>query len=234
MTNNYVVCLKYGDKYSAEYVNKLYSMVKRNLTIPFEFVCFTENSEGIDSEIRVEPLKVQSGITGWWYKPMFFDKQFPLKGTILFFDLDVIIFENIDKLFRFQPGKFCIIRDFTRHQIKDWSKMNSSVFRLETGSLSYVYDNFMSNVKLHTKRFHGDQDFIYSQVQKDFCFWPDEWIQSYKWEMRGKPPTSRVNGVRNFVKPGEPKILPETSVAVFHGEPNPHNCIDPWCASNWC
>jgi hypothetical protein len=79
MANNYVVCLKYGNKYSAEYVNKLYSMVKRNLTIPFEFVCFTENSEGIDSEIRIESLKVQSGITGWWYKPMFFDKQFPLR-----------------------------------------------------------------------------------------------------------------------------------------------------------
>ena len=30
-----------------------------------------------------------------------------------------------------------------------------------------------------------------------------------------------------------PKILPETNVAVFHGEPNPHQCIDPWCKENW-
>ena len=42
-SKNYVVCLKWGNKYSAEYVNKLYSMVKRNLTIDYEFVCFTEN-----------------------------------------------------------------------------------------------------------------------------------------------------------------------------------------------
>ena len=46
---NYVVCLKYGDKYSADYVNKLYNGVKRNLTVPFEFVCYTEDPKGIRS-----------------------------------------------------------------------------------------------------------------------------------------------------------------------------------------
>ena len=68
---NYVVCLKYGDKYSAEYVNRLYNMVKRNLTITYEFVCFTENSKGIDPHIRIEPLPGLP-VTGWWFKPMFF------------------------------------------------------------------------------------------------------------------------------------------------------------------
>ena len=209
-------------------------MVKRNLTVPFEFVCFTEDATNINQDIKIQPLKLIDGVKGWWYKPMFFDKDFPLKGTILFFDLDVIIFNNIDKLFLFQPGKFCIIRDFTRHQIKDWSKMNSSVFRLESGELSYVYDNFINNVNVHTKRFHGDQDFIYSQVKREFAFWPDEWIQSYKWEMRKRAPTKRYpDGVRNFLEPGTPDVLPDTSVAVFHGEPNPHNCIDPWCKENW-
>mgnify|MGYP001955012798 CR=1 FL=1 len=70
-------------------------------------------------------------------------------------------------------------------------------------------------------------------IKNDYKFWPDEWIQSYKWEMRGKPTMARVNGVRNFSHPGIPEIKPETSVAVFHGEPYPHNCIDPWCKENW-
>ncbi len=34
-----IICMKWGDKYGAEYVNKLYAMVKRNITIPFQFVC---------------------------------------------------------------------------------------------------------------------------------------------------------------------------------------------------
>ena len=98
---NYVVCLKYGDKYSAEYVNKLYSMVKRNLTVPFEFVCFTEDATNIDPDIRIEPIPLISGVTGWWYKPMFFNPNIALRGTILFFDLDVIVFRNIDYLYVF-------------------------------------------------------------------------------------------------------------------------------------
>lgn len=230
---NYVVCLKYGNKYSSEYVNKLHSMVSRNLTIPHEFVCFTEDKTGINPGIRIEPLKVRSDIQGWWYKPMFFDKDLPLKGSILFFDLDVIIFDNIDKLFQYCPGKFSIIRDFTRSQIKDWKKMNSSVFRLETGQHSHVYENFIKDPKTISRKFHGDQDWIFDQVTKNYALWPDEWIQSYKWEMRKRAPTHRINGVRNFLKSGEPEILPQTCVAVFHGEPNPHNCVDEWCKKNW-
>ena len=209
-------------------------MVKRNLTIPFEFVCFTEDATDIHPDIKILPIEVNSDIkVGWWYKTLFFNKDLPLKGTILFFDLDVIIFQNINKLFEYCPGEFCIIRDFTRHQIKDWKKFNSSVFRLTVGDHSYVYDNFMQDVSTNTRRLHGDQDWIYAQVKKDYKFWPDEWIQSYKWEMRKNAVTKRQNGVRNFVEPGMPVLLPETSVAVFHGEPNPHNCIDPWCKENW-
>ena len=26
---------------------------------------------------------------------------------------------------------------------------------------------------------------------------------------------------------------PETSIAVFHGDPNPKHCSDPWCKENW-
>jgi hypothetical protein len=235
MANNYFVCLKHGRKYDAEYVNVLHRMVKRNCTLDVEFVCFTEDASGLDKDIQVRDLP-KTNVQGWWYKPMFFNRHLGLEGTILFCDLDVIIFENIDKLFTYKPGKFCIIRDFNRCRMPKWNKMNSSVFRLEVGGdQSHVYDEFIKDPVQNSRRFHGDQDWIYAQMHKEeFEFWPDEWIQSYKWEMRGDPAMTRVNGKRNFVKPGEPKILPETSVAVFHGEPNPHNCIDPWCAANWC
>jgi len=68
---------------------------------------------------------------------------------------------------------------------------------------------------------------------KDFEFWPDEWAQSYKWEMRGKPKLVGLRGNRNFETPGEPTVLDETSIAVFHGEPNPKDCIDKWTDDNW-
>jgi hypothetical protein len=231
---NYVVCLKYGNKYSAEYVNTLYSMVERNLTVPHEFVCYTEDPAGIDPRITVKQLTLHSGIQGWWYKPMFFDPQLELKGTVLFLDLDLIVFNNIDYLFTYKPGEFCIIRDFNRCMIKDYAKFNSSVFRLETGQHSHVYLDLIKNPKNVIGKFHGDQDWIYHSVKQNFNYWPDEWIQSYKWEMRGKPHMIRDSkGIRNFETPGEPLIKPTTSIAVFHGEPNPADCIDPWCKENW-
>lgn len=230
----YVVCLKHGSKYSAEYVNTLFNMVQRNLTIPHKFVCFTEDTTGIDTRIETMPLPNIGKVGGWWYKPMFFNPDIGLEGTMLFMDLDVVVFRNINNLFEYEQGKFCIIRDFNRYVVPQWNKMNSSVFRLEAGQHSKVYTNYIKDPESVTRKYFGDQDWIFSQITKDFYYWPTSWIQSYKWEMRGKPAMTRdKNGHRNFEKPGVPKILPDTSIAVFHGEPNPHNCIDPWCKENW-
>ena len=42
-----VACMKWGDKYGPEYVNRLYNMVERNTTLPFKFICFTDNADGL-------------------------------------------------------------------------------------------------------------------------------------------------------------------------------------------
>ena len=229
---NYVCCLKWGTKYDSSYVNKLYNMVSRNLTIPFEFVCFTDNSSGIDKGIRVEPLPKIPAI-GWWYKPYFLSAELPIHGTLLFLDLDVIVFKNIDNLFSYKPGKFCIIRDFNRFIRPGWNRMNSSVFRTETGMHDSHWQNFKRNVALETKRNRGDQDWMFRHIT-GHEFWPDEWIQSYKWEMRDRNDLTKMpNGKRNFNHIGIPRIKNETNIAVFHGEPNPAECMDPWVVDNW-
>ena len=56
----------------------------------------------------------------------------------------------------------------------------------------------MNNPVQNSRKFHGDQDWLYDQVKDNFVFWPDEWLQSYKWEMRNKPAMTRIDGVRNF------------------------------------
>lgn len=229
----YVVCLKHGDKYSSDYVNKLNSMVKRNLTLDYEFVCFTENEEGIDKDITIMPLP-ELPVNGWWYKPMFFNPKLELKGTILFLDLDLVIFRNIDNLFSYEPSRFVIIRDFNRHLINGYDKFNSSVFRLDTGTHPQVYTEFMKNARSVSSRYPGDQDWIRKQISKDYYYWPDDWIQSYKWEMRGKPKYDRApRGQRDFIVNGDPIVKDKTNIAVFHGDPNPHNCKDPWVKENW-
>jgi hypothetical protein len=230
------VCLKHGNKYSAEYVNVLHSMFKRNTTLDVRFACYTENRQGLNKDIEVFPLPYNLGVSGWWYKPMFFDPNLPTQGTVLFSDLDVVIFRNIDKFYNVYPNKFCILRDFTRAMRPNWPKFNSSIFRLETGTHSYVYDNFVKNPYEYIKRYHGDQDYIYDQVIQNtqpYQFYPDDWAQSYKWEMRKIKNMARRNGIRTFPEKGVPYVKEETAIAVFHGEPNPSQCDDDWVIKHW-
>ena len=46
MTKN-VICIKWGTKFGPEYVNRLYKMVQKNLSLPHRFVCFTDSAEGL-------------------------------------------------------------------------------------------------------------------------------------------------------------------------------------------
>ena len=208
-------------------------MVERNLTLPYEFVCFTENSKDIDKNIRIENLPVLP-VTGWWYKPLFFNPNLALKGNILFLDLDLIIFKNIDVLFTHKPNQFLISRDFNRKFIKNYDRFNSSVFRLSTGMHPKVYTDFIANTDAVTKKFRGDQDWMYHAIPNNYSLWPDDWIQSYKWEMRNRSDLTRFsNGKLNFKTVAEPTALADTKIAVFHGDPNPHDCKDPWCETHW-
>ena len=98
--NNYILCLKHGTKYSADYVNTLYRMVKRHCTIDFTFVCLTDDTTGINPNIKTIPLP--DYLQGWWCKPYMFSPDLGLVGNVLYMDLDVVIAKNIDHLFLYE------------------------------------------------------------------------------------------------------------------------------------
>ena len=97
MSKNNVCCVKEGGKYDSDYVNTLYLMTKRYLTIPFDFICLTENSKNLLKQIKVINLEDRS-IKGWWNKCLLF-KPGLLNGSCLYLDLDMIIVKNIDEFF---------------------------------------------------------------------------------------------------------------------------------------
>ena len=227
-----IVCLKWGSKYSSQYVNVLYNMCKRHSTLPFNFVCLTDNPADLNSNIIVKTLP-NLPIHGWWYKPYVFSKDLNLKGEVLFLDLDIIVHNNIDKLWSIYPNSFVIIRDFTRHMNPGWKKFNSSVFRFNVKNYNWVWEDFEKNFQKIISKTHGDQDYLYNILDKHGMFWPDDWIQSYKWEMRDKSDVSLIKGKRNFTSIKTPNLNPNCCIAVFHGEPNPHDVKDPWVIENW-
>jgi len=100
------VCMKWGAKYGADYVNKLYSGVKRNTTKKFNFYCITDNHLDLDQEIKI--LKLESNFKGWMRKSILFWDNYTNQLTsdgeeiICFIDLDMIIYSNIDFLWEYQ------------------------------------------------------------------------------------------------------------------------------------
>lgn len=89
--------MKWGTLYGSEYVNKLYNGITRNTSISIKFICFTDNTEGIHSDIICEPLPTQFN-TLCWGKLHLFNPELGLQGKVVFIDLDMIITGNIDSI----------------------------------------------------------------------------------------------------------------------------------------
>ncbi len=230
---NHVICVKWGNKYISKYANVLNNMVKRHTTVPYQFHCLTDDPNGLDPDINIVKLPTDPWIKSWWAKLWMFSPEMPVKGNILFFDLDVIIFDNIDILFTHNPGKFHIIRDFNRCRVKEWKLSNSSVMRWESGTMQYLYNEFKEKPHIVMRDNHGDQDWISKRAKGDINHWPDQWIRSYKWEMVGLKDTKLLckDGKSFFRTPAT--IEKDNKVAVFHGRPNPMECSDQFVVENW-
>mgnify|MGYP003117517321 FL=1 len=229
---NHVVCVKWGNKYISKYANVLNRMVKRNITVPYQFSCLTDDPGGLDTDINVIRLPNDPYVKTWWSKLWMFAPEMPLEGNILFFDLDVVVFDNIDPLFT-HGGKFNIIRDFNRCRIKDWKLSNSSAMRWQSGTMNYLWNEFKENPNRVLQNNHGDQDWITKRAKEDITWFPDQWIRSYKWEMIGLKDTKLLNkdGKKFFRTPAT--VEKGNKVAVFHGSPNPMECADEWVQRNW-
>jgi len=129
-----VICMKWGDKFPVDYVNRLYAMVSRNMEAEFRFVCFTENSIGIRPEVEIQALPELELPPGsperGWRKLTVFKKDFGgLSGPTLFLDLDIVIVGQLNVFFS-QLGVFLIAHDKKNSQKREG---NSSVFRFEIG-----------------------------------------------------------------------------------------------------
>ena len=76
---------------------------------------FTDEAKGIRSEIDTYPLpevNPKSYITKPHELGLFNSNIGDLRGTCLFFDLDVVIVGEIGCLFDFRPVQFCICKEW--------------------------------------------------------------------------------------------------------------------------
>jgi len=103
-----VVCVKWGARYGAEYVNRLFAGVRRHLPgMPFDFICFTDDAEGLEEEIESRPLP--GGLQLWWGKAYLFSDEAGLDGRrVLFLDLDQVVVGSLAAIAAYR-GAFAIL-----------------------------------------------------------------------------------------------------------------------------
>ena len=228
-----IICLKHGTKYKDEYVNKLFNMISRHLTLPHRFICFTENPQGLNPSIETRPLPEDENLQGWWWKLYVFKQGHFSSGDINFFiDLDMVIIRNIDKLFEYLPGEFIGLQNLNRVFNRYPQSLGSAVLRWPAETYCDIWDEFKKNIK-NAKTLHGDQDWIWKLYQSKIKFFPRDWIISYKWEAREHRELVRVNGRLNFINKRNPSIPSDTSILAFHGSPDPHEVTDDVILDNW-
>ena len=226
-----ILCVRYGNKYGREYVERLRNMIARNITVPYEFVCLTDDQHPIKNVISIyQPSSNYN--KQWWHKVHIFDKNLPLKERVIYFDLDVVVHNNIDNLVYHELEKLSGIRDFNRKFHSRWNYLNSSVMAWQHGAHHYIYDMFIKD-KSNAMRLHGDQDWIYRVARNNLVFWPDDWIQSYKWEIRSRDEIQIIQGKRKFRNESNVKPNLNCSVSVFHGDPKPEDVTDPFIVEHW-
>src|SRR6478609_12058116 len=156
-----VICVKWGDKFGPEYVNRLYGMLSRNITGPFRLVCLTDDARGLRREIDAYPLpelgcELPKRSMGKWRKLVLWSADLPaltgLKGPVLFIDLDSVIVANMDGYFTHgQPDDVILARN--------WSKPlqrlgQTSVFRFPAGRYPHILANFRANPQGVADRCH--------------------------------------------------------------------------------
>ena len=239
MTVN-IICMKWGNKYGPEYVNKLHNMVSKTVNKKFRFICFTENNKGLKSNIEVFPLpqinmpnnKPERG----WRKLSILQKNlYDVTGTCLFLDLDIVIVDNIDPIFDLK-GDFFIAFD----KRKEKSCIgNSSVFRFEANAHDDIYQNFNNNHSKILREFRNEQAYLSSMIIKKgvFQYWPEPWCPSFKYHCVPNFP------LNYFLSP---KIPNGAKIILFHGLPEPSEAAEgksgkwyryikksPWINEHW-
>jgi hypothetical protein len=160
--------IKYGNKYSAEDVNRLvYETGKK-----YNYACLTDDPVNLDPLINILPLP--EGIEGHWIKIWMYSLQG--LGDVLYLDLDVRIQKNIDHLWKSIDKHPTIAYTYWKskefpdiigesHSMRYLSNYNSSVVMWVSGSVEAknIWNTFEENLDYYMVKYFGDDRFLWHE-----------------------------------------------------------------------
>jgi hypothetical protein len=175
-----IVCVKIGTKYSSKFANRLYNMCQTHITRPFKFFCYTDDPNGLDAGITPVSF-VDNDI-----KIIVFNKLYLLSNEFasmignndpcMFFDLDMVIKGNIDRLVDCATdydGKLRVINAVWKYSFDEEEGMeafnhhiNSSCMVWKPTASNYIWEHFAKHKHHFQQKFHTGMDpFLYYEMQ---------------------------------------------------------------------
>ena len=229
-----VICLKWGNWYPVDDVNKLYHMIKRHTSFDIDFYCFTDDPKGLDPEIIAGPmthLNVRPEQNKYAYRKeagLCDDNLGGLNGQrVFYFDLDSLIVGNLDEFFRYPQGdKFYIINDWNS---KGQHVGQASCYSWVVGTLGYIKKYFEDHPEEVVDQFYtASQEYLSSKVIEKYGhlnFWPEKWFCSFRFHCLPPMP------FRWWMMPKIPK-WPGLKMVAFHGMPGMEDArLGIWCSN---
>ena len=201
-----IVTVKWGDKYDAAYVNKLYASIKRNTTLSFRFHCFTEDSSDLNPNVFAHDLPY-TNLQSWWNKLYLFSNEIAIpKGEKIFYvDLDTLITDNIDDILSYGADKIIVLKDFLHGIARTAGTMGSGLMQWTHGKYEYIWSDFIRDPESAIKQVepHGDQHWI------DLCV-----INRLYWQ---DVLPDRVVSFKVHCREGLPN---KAAIVCYHGRPS--------------
>lgn len=199
-----------GDaKLGEEYVKRLRNSVARNLSLPHDFVCFSDRS--IDG-VETRPLNPPSW-QGNLPKTYIYSPDAGLDGRVLLFDLDNVIVGSLDDMAAYD-GPLCV-----RGRFQSGKRLpDGDMISFEAGSemAKHLWEQANSPDVLKHSNNGREREFILHAAPnadhwQDIC--PGQ-VWSYRLQCRGKKP-------------------PNARVISCHGKPRPHEITAKFVLENW-
>lgn len=157
--------------YSKMWIDKLYAGVKRNLDIPFRFVCLSNDIDPSQCEYDIIPLEFDTW--GWWHKFQMW-KSGNFSGPCLYIDADNVICKNITNNITKLPNDYFLCPTEPYKNI-----LNGSVIYWN-GDYDFLYRAYAKDQKnIESKYQHaeaiGDQGFFKDTLTNMRAF--DEFVE---------------------------------------------------------
>lgn len=217
-----VLCVKWGDKYSADYVNRLYRMICKQLPVDFDFYCYTDCTQGIDKDIKTVSIETEQ--TVWWCKLDLLNIF--SSGDNILLDLDVIALQPLERLCAVKTRTVSVLySSWKEGYLKPRARehyptlYNSSVMKWSGSQGEGIHNYFEKHKDMILTKYKGVDRFLFNEPV-DVDLLPTGIAYSY-W-----------HGARYLKDTSPEKLRPDYEICIFNKGEKPHT-LNNWVSEYW-